>query len=158
MWGSNSGPSRYSTTHKTAPYHGARSKLFNSERTSWEHYYVGLAHARHNNDYSENGVHICIVVQLSCVHMSRFWACVVVQVASRLPCLCIAISTIFYLPQVEMPLCGELKETGVGMVDCKSKSQTTTQPSQLTNNAQLSTENLTSITLDHLCLVIHAWT
>ena len=27
---------------KTAPYHGARSKLFNSERTSWEHYYVGL--------------------------------------------------------------------------------------------------------------------
>jgi len=62
----------------------------------------------------------------------------------------------FYSPQVELLLCGELKETGVGMVDCQSKSQTTTQPSQLTNNAQLSGENLTSITLDHLCLVIHA--
>jgi len=70
LWGSNSRPSRYSTTlyhtkkkqrersclceprtqdlpiiaqhTKTAPYHGARSKLFNSKRTSWEHYYVGL--------------------------------------------------------------------------------------------------------------------
>jgi len=45
--------------------------------------------------------------------------------------------------------------TVVGL-PCQSKSQTSTQPSQLTNNAQLSTENLTStvcITLDHLCLV-----
>ena len=114
LWGPNSRPSRYSTTlyhtkkkeeegersclceartqdlhiiaqhMKTAPYHGARSKLFNSERTSWEHYYVGLAQAHRNNDYSENGVHICIVIQLSCVHMSRFWACVVVQVANGL--------------------------------------------------------------------------
>jgi len=44
----------------------------------------------------------------------------------------------FYSPQIELLLCGELKETGVGMVDCQSKSQTTTQPSQLTSNAQLS--------------------
>ena len=51
-----------------------------------------------------------------------------------------------------------MEEYTVVGLSCQSKSQTTTQPSQSTNNCQLSTENWTStvcITLDHLCLVIH---